>query len=476
VHVIDACIPLTLKEILLVFAPCFTRPAQQTFATLMTGWICCPGRHSISRLIQAASSLRKKHHSSFYRFLSHGAWTTDSLAKTLFHLLLPLLPKAITLIADDTLCVKGGPHIFGAAMHFDARASTYGRKAAGGAQKFFAFGHNWVVAALWVPLPWSKSRGLAIPFMIRLYRSKKRCPEPEFRKRTELAAEIVRIVAGWVPRDRRLYVVADAEYACKTVVRSLPERVIFIGPMVMDAALFDLPDNTKPRLGRPRKKGAQMPSPEKLARDTSIPWSRLPLIIYSQRVDLLVKQQRCLWYTVAGSKRVTMIVTRDPAGRLRDRAFFSTDDQVSAENLLILFARRWEIEVAFRNTKQAMGIEDPQNGWWRRQTASPRPEKRPGPNPHKSKGKTAINHTLAVAFAAYAVVVIWYLRHGKPDEDVRRVKREAPWYRHKATPSFTDMLAALRRELWIARLSSDPLFDRLSRKLDAVLPLWMLAA
>ncbi len=472
----DASIPMSLQCILMVFDPCFTNPGLQSFATLIIGWICCPGRHSISRLIQAAGGPgQKKHHSCFYRFLSHGAWSIDLLAKTLFQLLLPFLPDEITLIVDDTLCAKGGPHIFGAAMHFDARTSTYGRKAAGGAQKSFAFGHNWVVAALWLPLPWGSTRGLAIPFMIRLYRSKKGCPDALYRKRTDLAAEIIQTVASWAPQDRRVHVLADGEYACRTVVRSRPDRVVFTGPMVMDAALYDLP-STQQRLGRPRKKGTRLLSPYALAGCKSIPWKELTLIIYGQQVTLLVKKQRCLWYTVAGSQRVTMIVTRDPSGRLSDRAFFSTDDQISEENLLTCFTRRWEIEVAFRNAKQAMGIEDPQNGWWRREPGRTRPDKRPGPNPHESKGETAVNHTLALAFAAYAIVIVWYLRHGKPDEDVLRVKKEAPWYRHKVTPSFADMLAALRRELWMSRFSSDADLHWLQQKVDDVLPHWMLAA
>lgn len=472
----DASIPKSLQDILLVFGPCFTKPGLQSYATLTMGWITCAGRHSISRLIQAAGDPgQKKHHSSYYRFLSHGAWCIDALAKTVFQLLLPFLPDDITLIVDDTLCVKGGPHIFGAAMHFDARNSTYGRKAEGGAQRFFAFGHNWVVAALWLPLPWGSTRGLAIPFMIRLYRSRKTCPPELYRKRTELAADIIQIVAGLVPQGRRIYVVADGEYACKTIVKSRPDSVVFIGPMVMDAALYDLP-NTKRRVGRPSKKGKRLLSPSSLASSDSILWNPLTLKIYGRQVTLHVKTQRCLWYTVAGTQRVTMVVTRDPSGRFSDRAFFCTDDQISEQDLISIFARRWEIEVAFRNAKQAMGIEDPQNGWWRRETGSERPEKRPGPNPHRSRGETAINHTLALAFASYAIVILWYLRHGNPVEDVLRVKKEAPWYLHKATPSFSDMLAALRREHWRSRFSNDADLHGLQQNIDGVLPHWMLAA
>ena len=136
------------------------------FVTLITGWISCPGRHSISRVIQAASSAAgEKHHSAFYRFLSAGAWTPDSLAQVVLTLLLPFLRSQVTVIVDDTLCHKSDPHIFGANMHFDSAKSTYGRGTSAGRKAFFAFGHNWVVLALWIQLPWNRQRGLAIPFL-----------------------------------------------------------------------------------------------------------------------------------------------------------------------------------------------------------------------------------------------------------------------------------------------------------------------
>ena len=85
---------------------------------------------------------------------------------------------------------------------------------------------------------------------------------------------------------------------------------------------------------------------------------------------------------------------------------------------------------------------------------------RPGANAHASdlvpilielKVRPQSTYTLMLAFTAYALVVLWYWRHGRPDEDVARVKQLAPWYRHKQAPSFADMLAALRRELWLSR-------------------------
>ena len=472
----DGTIPESLQALLLSFSGCFTQPGLGNFAALVLGWIACPGRHSISRVIQgAAETVGEKHHSTLYRFLSRGAWTADSLGQVVLKLLLPLLPAHITAIVDDTLCHKSGPHIFGASMHFDAGKSTYGRGTSAGRKAFFAFGHNWVVLALWLPLPWNRKRGVAIPILFRLYRSKKRCPERQYRKRTELAAELVTLLVGWLPEGRQLEVVGDSEYACKTLVRALAPHVLFTGPMVMDAAVYDQPGVYKGR-GRKNRKGKRLPSPQELAACRSIPWERLTLRIYGREVTLLAKSQVCMWYSVAGTRMVRMVVTRDRAGRIADRAYFTTSAERPIPEVLSQFAKRWEIEVSFRNAKQCLGVEDPQNGWWRRQAGSPRPKKVAGPNPKGRRGEKAIVHTLAVVFTVYAIVVVWYFKHGERAEDVAQVKKEAPWYLHKQAPSFCDMLAGTRRAIWAARFSAHPVFTRVSAKIRELLPHWLLAA
>jgi len=469
-------LPANLSALLSSFQSCFTQPSYSNFLLMITGWITCQGRHSISRVIQAAGEqARDKHHSVFYRFLSRGQWSIDALGKAVFCLLRPWLPARIVVIVDDTLCHKSGPHIFGAHMHYDASQSTYGRSAGGDRKTFFAFGHNWVVLALWLALPWNPDRGLAIPILFRLYRGKKRCPESQYRKRTQLAVDLVELLSSWLPTDRTICLVGDAEYACRTLVRTLPERIFFTGPMSMDAALFDEPGVQKGR-GRRRIKGDRLPSPQKLARCRSIPWEEIEITIYGRSVNILIKSQVCMWYTVAGKALVRMVLTRDPTGSIKDRAYFTTDASASSAELLAQFARRWEIEVAFRNAKQVMGLEDPQNGWWRRETSEPKPKKKAGPNPRGRRGETAVNHTLALAFAAYALIIIWYLQYGDRARDVEEVRRDAPWYLHKSHPSFLDMIAAVRREIWAARFSAHPDFKRVSENIRDLLPQWLMAA
>lgn len=473
----DESIPVSLQSILVSFSCCFTKPSFDNFITLVIGWIVCPGRHSISRVLQAADRLASsKHFSSYYRFLSRGRWEADRLGLVVLKLLLPCTPREIPVAIDDTLSHRSGSHIFGGGMHHDACRSTYGRGNPDGGKKFFSYGQNWVVLSIWVPCPWDKDRGWAVPILFRLYRSSKLCPKAKHRKRTELAAEMVSILAKWLPEGRTVHLAGDSEYACNTVVSSLPENVTFTGPMRMDAAIYDRVGKKKPGRGRPPVRGPRLPTPKQLAEDASVSWTTSTMVLYGREVTLEFKTLTCMWYRVGGPEIVRMIVTNDPRGKFEQRAFFCTDTSVEVEVVLAQFARRWEIEVAFREAKQSLGLQDPQNGWWRRKHGSKAPPKRPGPNPKGRRGEQAALHTFPLVYTVYAIVIIWYLKNGKPEREVQRVRKRASWYRHKASPSFMDMLEALRRSVWSARISRDPGLRPLRQKILNLIPGVLLAA
>jgi hypothetical protein len=331
-----------------------------------------------------------------------------------------------------------------------------------------------VVLALWLPLPWRPGRGKAMPLLVRFYRTRARCPQSRYRKRTELALEMVQRLAEWLPSGRTLHVVGDAEYASRTVVRPLPAGVEFVGPMPPNAALY-APVKGYGGRGRPRKRGRRLSSPVRRAQRKE-GWTTLGVRLYGREVRVQVKSFVCLWYTVAGSRPVRVVITRDPKGRIRDRTYFCTDPEIGVAALLERYAQRWELEVSFREVKQSLGLEDPRNGWWRRRSSTRRPRMRPGPQPRGNRGQTAVLHTAPLAFFAYAITVVWYVKCGAARQDVAAARRHAPWYRHKTHPSFEDMLASLQREIWATRFSATPGKKRPRKKSSPVLYPWANAA
>lgn len=450
----------------------------ENFVTLSTGWVLCAGRHTLTSCIKdGIRSGEGKHHSAFYRFFSRAKWDPVELGHLLFKLLLAYLPKRIDAPVDDTLMRRSGPHLFGAAMHYDAARSSYGRFGAP-ARKVLSFGHDWVTVSVWVPYPWNPERGIAVPVLWGLYRPAKKCKPGEYRKRTEIAAELILILLSWLPEDRTLCLSGDSGYACKTVVRALPKNAFFVGPMPKDAALYAVEHEYKGRGTRQILRGERIASPAEIIAFDEWPWCKRTFRLYGQSVTILFKHEVCLWSWVAGARRVKMVVTRDPRGRWQDRAYFSTDPNESVESILRRFSHRWPLEQTYRDVKEVLGIDEPQNGWWRRWRRRPDavPASKPGPNPHPERGREAVLRTVPLGFVTFGLVVAWYLRHGQSLADVTRVQSLSPWYQAKREPCFVDMLRAARRELWRAKIHADPRYDAGSSEFTDTLLEQLLAA
>mgnify|MGYP001079664668 CR=1 FL=1 len=375
----DSNIPLCLWSILSEFESCFSRPESfGNFLKLVLGWILCKGRHTISRVIQASGAVEEgRGHSAFYRFFSRSSWSPDLIGLKLLGLIVCIysqlfLGGTIFLIIDDTLMKKRGGRLFGAGMHHDGSASTYGRGPSGKPHKAFSFGHNWVVLSVFVPLPRLMGRGISIPILFRLYRPKKLTPVEHYRKRTVLAREMLDLLLKTFP-ERRFLLLGDNEYACRTVVRDLPDQMDFVGPMPKDAALYGLPGPRKNKRGRKPLKGKRLRSLERIAADRRIPWRRVVVSIYGKEVELEIKTLTCLWYTVAGTRPVKVVYSRDPRGRYEERAYFSTDVSMAGTAIIEAYSKRWALECSFRNGKQSMGVADPQNGFSQRSSIAAPP-------------------------------------------------------------------------------------------------------
>ena len=421
------------------FASCFTKPTFETFRVIVAGWLLSAGRRTVTHVLLMGGGLKLKTFSCYHRFFSQARWTTDSLGRVLLERVLTFVPKdtALVVAVDDTLTRKSGKRIWAAGMHHDPLLST-------GKRKFFSFGHNWVVLSIQLPFPFAPDKTWSLPILMRLYRRKHKPGRPrgerksigqansaEYRTRPQLAVEMISLLASWVP-DRVIRVVGDSAYAGKSISQYLPKNVHLTSRMVMNAALYEPPP--KPRKGRrgaPRKKGWRLPSPAELAKSKKVRWKKTRVNIYGKRVRVWFKTCDALWYNSAGTRMLRIVVVRDPSGKRKDDCFFSTDRTLSATAIIELFAKRWPLEVAFYNSKQYLGMEDPQN-----------------------RTPLAVQRTAPLALCLYTLVILWFAKHGRFNAAAYRKAR--PWYRTKRTPSFADMLRCLQTASLKEMLCEDP--------------------
>lgn len=394
-------------------APTFTQPSFALFEELLSAWVLCPGRHTVTRMIRMLGPTPRRQHDAYHRFLRAGAWSMARLWRLLAEALVatlvePLEPLALDV--DDTLFHKTGRKVEGAGSFRDAVRSTSKRVV-------FALGLNLVVVTLRIKAPWC-GEPLGLPINVRIY--KKGGPT-----HLDMVEQMLWEVVEWFPH-RKIQLCGDGAYA-SLAGRRIPNTHV-TSRMRRDAALYELaPKRKKKRRGRPRKKGKRLATPEKMARRVT-KWMSVMIDCRGRQKKRLIYARPVLWFKACPNQQVLLVIVRDPAGHEPDDFFFTTDMNAYAPAVAGRYCGRWSIEDTFRNTKQCLGGEDPQT--WK------------GLGPERAA---------CLSFWLYAAVWQWYIQaHG-----AKPTWSRTPWYPGKTTPSFADALAALRTALWGRRI-----FDR----------------
>jgi hypothetical protein len=424
---------LTLAFVVLLheFLPVFTQPSFDTFCALLTGWCLSFRPRFITELILASGSTDDGHHSCYHRFFSDAVWSMDTLWLYLARVLLATFARTglVELAGDDTLCRKRGLTLYGAGMHHDPLLSSR-------ALKVVSWGHDWVVLALVLRCPrWAGSKVWCLPLLARLYRNrqglakgakgKKRPADPNHRTRPELFREMLELLAKWFPQ-RQFIISGDSAYGGKSVLRHLPANVDLISHVHPKGALYEpAPPRQPHQKGAGRKKGQRLPGLAAWAADAQQPWSELTFDQFGLHATLQVKTRQALYYKAGGTRLLTIVLVHDTLGKRPDQLFYCTRLDWDARHILSCYAGRWAIEVTFENCKQLLGFDEPAN-----------------------RKPLAVQRTAPMALVLYSLIVIWFDRIGHLS--VRYPER--PWYRHKAEPSFADMLSTLRRVSWQEKL------------------------
>jgi hypothetical protein len=252
---------------------------------------------------------------------------------------------------------------------------------------------------------------------------KKECAKNRavYRKKTELAREMLDLLCRWV-EERRIEVTADSAYCNDTVTRALPARVVLFGAMRPDAVLTALPSTSGPSTGRPRKRGETLPKPTAFADDPDEPWLTCIADVYGRLRTVRYKTLCGQWYRACGVGVLRVVIVATPKGSIPYRVFFCTDASVDVRVILETYAERWGIEVFFRDAKQMLGFAD-----------SP------------ARAKDAVLRTAPFVGLVYSVLVLWFVEGASTSPLAALPIR--PWYPHKRGRCFADVLRAARKAL-----------------------------
>ncbi|MFZ1729180.1 MAG: hypothetical protein WBQ23_03080 [Bacteroidota bacterium] len=166
---------------------------------------------------------------------------------------------------------------------------------------------------------------------------------------------------------RSLLIGVDGSFTNATVLKHLPARTTLIGRIRKDCKLYRLPDQqTAASRGRTRQYGEQLPTPEQMRQDPTIPWRTVQAWAAGKQHDFQIKSIGPVrWRSAGGEQNLRLIIIRPLAYRPRNGArllyrnptyLICTDPDLDLATLLQAYLWRWEIEVNFRDEKSLLGV------------------------------------------------------------------------------------------------------------------------
>jgi hypothetical protein len=317
---------------------------------LLLGMLFANGRRTVTTWLRAAGV--SDDFADYYYFLARLGRNTESVATQLVVLVLRTLPlpQRVQLVIDDSPTKRYGPKVEGAGVHHNPTP--------GPADQPFLYGHVWVTLSLTLRHPqWGP---LALPLRALLYVREKTLTKiprvrrwPRFATKLQLAARLVEWIVPILKKaGKTVWVVVDGGYTKRPFLRrvlALP-NVVVVGRLRKDAALRDVPRIPSQRgRGRPRKYGRNKISLAKRAGHRQ-GWQTVTCTVYGQAAAKTCKTFLATYGPVGGIVRVVLV--KEEHGWY---AFYGTDPQASAVEILEAFADRATIEQDFHDIKEVWG-------------------------------------------------------------------------------------------------------------------------
>jgi hypothetical protein len=414
------------EALLACFAPLFTQPTFVNARRLLIGALLSPGRRTVAAALRISGLEALHTFQNYHRVLSRARWKPLRASRVLLLLLIAAFAVRgpIVIGIDETIERRWGRKIAKRGIYRDPVRSSRGHFVK-------ASGLRWISVMLLVRVPFA-GRVWALPFLTALAPSERYAREHGIRHKaiTDWGRQLARQVRRWVS-GRRIILVCDSTYAAFDFLDGVREFVTVITQMRLDSGLYaPAPERPAGTRGRRRVKGERLPSLRERLADPATQWRRIRLRSWYGRTrkSVEITTFTAVWY-YKGKPPVNgrFVLVRDPDGKLEPRAYLCTDPSLRPMRILSYFVRRWQMEVTFAEARRHLGVET-QRQW----------------------SRLAIERTTPVLLGLFSVVT---LLADKLHRSARLSPRQAAWYAKPAL-TFSDAIAAVRRQLWMHELIS----------------------
>lgn len=431
-------LPKELVPWIVAFAPLFSKPVWKWALVLLVGAILAPGKRTVSAILRVMGLEHELHFQNYHRVLSRAIWSSRHASWILLQQLVQVfVPKGpLVMGIDDTIERRWGKRIAARGIYRDPVRSS-------DSHFVKTSGLRWLSLMLLVDIGWAK-RVWALPFLTVLAPSERYHQTRNRRHKTLLdwARQMLTQVRRWIPQ-RAIVLVADSSFAALEfldALRQLPSPVWVVTRLRLDAALYEpAPQRLPKQMGRPRKVGKRLATLKSVLDDPKTIWQQVTIEGWygGRTCELQLASDSAVWYhTGLPVVPIRWVLVKDPTGQLEPQAFLCTDLEATAEQIVLWFRQRWQVEVTFEEVRAHLGVET-QRQW----------------------SDLAILRTTPALLALFSMVVLW--AHQLQSQREFSLPQSA-WY-DKSLPTFADALALVRQRLWHARL-----FQSSSRTADMV--------
>jgi DDE superfamily endonuclease/Archaeal putative transposase ISC1217 len=422
-----ANLPTEARAFFETLSPVFRRPTFLRFAILLVAALLTVGSRTIANVLRTVGLLAPGDPSSYHRFFSCRRWSLLGLGRCLAAWILArFVPTGpVELAADDTVDEHPGDKVYGKGCHRDAVRSSHSYTA-------FRWGHKWLVVFVLVSIPWA-TRKWALPIFVILLHSDKEDKKHKRRHQTpaQRLLQAILVLRRWFPH-REFVLAADGGFASHELTSGivrLAKKTTYVSRFYAKAALYDpppavvlKPNGKRPTAGRSRVKGAKRDTPEQVVAKTK-ERTRLKVSWYGgedRAVEVVSGTGH--WYKAGqGLVRLRWVYVHDLTGTHRDEYFYSTDEKMTAQQILETYTQRWNVETTFQEMRSYVGLETTRG--WKKET---------------------VLRAAPCLFGLYSVVVCLYLMTPETYRALGGVR-----WTGKQEVTFSDAISAVRKWLWV---------------------------
>lgn len=395
---------------------------------LVVGAIMTPNQRTVTAVLRTMGLGSAPDFARYHEVLSRARWSPRKASRIMFRLLVNRFvgDGPVVLAIDETHERRSGPRIRKAGFFHDARLSS-------GGQVVKTRSLRWISMMFIGYVGWA-DRYWALPFLTVLAPPRKYNLERRKRHKTipDWGLQMIKQARRWLP-DADLIVVADGAYAVRKLLAACQRMlnpVTVIARLRVDAALFDSPPPRKPgQKGRPKIRGDRKSTARELSESESTEWTPVQMGGDGDKAEMYEMTSDTGLWAPDGKHAVEVrrVVIRRVEGNRDPVALLCTNPELSAERIVELFARLWQVEVTFQEVRRHLGVEA-QRQW----------------------SDNAIDRTTPCLLGLFFFVA---LAADMLSEDRPIQPRKAAWY-PKTVPTFADALALVRGDLTVPVLNS----------------------